>query len=486
MGHKDGHSNKRSSNMCSWDFWRIICKEVPSPKKFKNTHMAKKQHKRLRHKTRFWIISTAIIILMFIAVPLAALTYISDSYALVEETATADTNSAAKAKKTAKQLYKDLMQPTSTQVSELTLSENEINGIIALAMRGIKGLKGRVNVTPIGIKSAFTFHVPKNPFGDYINLTATIIPSPKGLIINDVSIGSFEISGTLALSIAETLLNQLLNDNKLGSQLIKSVESIEVNSSELHLVYRPVMGLKQAIDETRGQVKGMRNDLALLGDPEVVKLYYQTLCTFHKQISGFSNASLAYYLSSAFTFAETRTFANGNPKEENRAALLALAIFLGSASFDSVVGAIDEETFKRCPTESNSIVLADRNDLRLHFIFSAALKTISNSSLSFAIGEFKELLDSQQGGSGFSFADLAADRAGIRFAELALSDTGSLHIQQMASELTEETLFFPSITALPEGIPQQTFEEHGGIESEYYKKHLATINSRIDALVLYQ
>ena len=445
-----------------------------------------KQNKQRSYKPGFWAISSITAILVFIVIPLTALTYISDSYPLVEKTANVDTDSAVKAKKIAKQLYGDLLNASSSQRSELTMSQNEINGIIALAMRGIKGFKGRVNITPIGIKGAFTFYAPKNPFGDYINLAITIDPSPNGLIVNNVSIGSVEIPGTFALSVAEVLLNNLLSGEAIGTALINAIESIQVRNSKLQIVYQPVVGLRQAINKTKGRVKEIRNDLALLGDPKIVKLYYQMLCEFHEQISGIDDVSLGYYLSSAFSFAGKRSLIGEKPGEENRAALLALAIFLGSANFDSVVGAIDEKTFQSCPPAKNHIVLASRDDLRLHFIFSAALEIISDSGLSFAIGEFKELLDAQQGGSGFSFVDLAADRAGIRFAELALDDSSALRIQQMASELTEEAIFFPSISALPEGVSQQVFTARGGIESNYYKKYLATINARIDNLPLYK
>jgi hypothetical protein len=175
-----------------------------------------------------------------------------------------------------------------------------------------------------------------------------------------------------------------------------------------------------------------------------------------------------------------------NPVEENKAGLLALAIYLGSANFNSVVGAIDKETLRICKSSGSHIVLANRSDLRLHFIYSAALKVISSSELSFTLGEFKELLDSQKGGSGFSFSDLAADRAGIRFAELALDSSGALRIQRMAADLTQEEVFLPSISGLPEEIPQHLFEKRGGIESDYYRKYLAIINVRIDKLTLYK
>ncbi len=96
------------------------------------------------------------------------------------------------------------------------------------------------------------------------------------------------------------------------------------------------------------------------------------------------------------------------------------------------------------------------------------------------------MLDTQGGGSGFSFADLAADRAGIRFAELALDENGALRLQKMSADLRQEKTFFPSIAELPEGIPQQVFDDRGGIESNYYKQYLTIIDQRIDGLTLFR
>lgn len=449
--------------------------------------MVRKQNKRRRRRIVYWGIGA--IISVFIIIPLVILSYAIDPNALVVSTASVDANSAGKIKVVAKQLHKDLSDPeASNRRSQLTLSENEINGIVALGMRGIKNFKGRVNVTPIGIKIAFTFELPVNPFGKYINLTGTITPSQTGLALYDVSMGSIVLPGNVAISFAELILNSLLSGKKTGTRLIKSIESVTVNNSKVTLVYHVIPNLKQIVNDTKGRAKNIRDDLALLGDPAVVKFYYHKLCDFHNQVSGitYGEVSLGFYLSTVFSVAQKRTLMGKNPVEENKAGLLALAIYLGSANFNSVVGAIDQETLRICKPPGSHIVLANRSDLRMHFIYSAALKVISNSGLSFTLGEFKELLDSQKGGSGFSFADLAADRAGIRFAELALDGSGALHIQRMAAELTQEEVFFPSISELPENIPQHLFEKRGGIESDYYRKYLAIINVRIDKLTLYK
>ncbi len=446
--------------------------------------MARARQKTGFRKIFFWGI--AIAILFFIFIPLITLAFISDSRALVEESAIVDTNSAIKAKKVARQLYNDLREGKPDQHSTLTLSEDEINGILALVTRGVPRLKGRVNVTPLGIIGAFTLNVPNNPLGEYINLTTTILPSSKGLVVDNISVGRINISGKIVISLLEIILNKVIVGDTFGSKLINAIDSIEVNNSTLIFAYHSIPGLRNAIVSTKGQIKEVRDDLALLGDPKIVKRYYERICKFHSQIDGLGQVSVGYYLNIVFSFARERSYMSEAPVEENRAALLALAIFLGSSNFDSVVGALDEETLATCQPRNSQMVLANRNDLRLHFIFSVALKIISDSGISFAIGEFKELLDSQQGGSGFSFADLAADRAGIRFAEIALDENSALRVQQMASELRQEKTFFPSIAGLPEKIPQQVFDERGGIEGDYYKQHLATINQRIDRLALYK
>lgn len=446
--------------------------------------MARTKQKLVFGKAFFWVVWAVISIA--ILTPLIALIAISDSYALVEESAVIDTNSAIKAKSSAKQLYKDLMDGKSDQRATLILSEDEINGIVALVTRGMSRVTGRINVTPLAILGAFTLNLPNNPFGEYINLTATILPSSQGLVIENITVGNISFTGKIALSLVEIILNKVIAGDYFGTRLINAIESIEVDNSNLVFTYHSISGLRNAIDNTKGHIKEVRDDLALLGNAKLVKIYYEQLCKFHAQIDGLGQASIGYYMDTVFSFAEKRSSISETPVEENRAALLALAIFLGSYRFDSVIGALDAETLATCQPQDDQIVLANRKDLRLHFIFSVALNIISNSGMSFAIGEFKELLDSQQGGSGFSYVDLAADRAGIRFAEIALNESGAIHVQKMASELRKEETFFPSVAELPEGIPQQLFDERGGIEGNYYKQQLTIIDRRIDGLAIYQ
>jgi hypothetical protein len=131
--------------------------------------------------------------------------------------------------------------------------------------------------------------------------------------------------------------------------------------------------------------------------------------------------------------------------------------------------------------------LGGRRDLRLHFVISAGLKVLTDQGISTAIGEFKELLDAGKGGSGFSFADLAADTAGIRFAETAAdSNGGARRLQDLLSSDPTERLFFPVVDDLPENMPKDEFERrYDGLNSAAYDSMVSEINRRIDQCPAY-
>ena len=64
--------------------------------------------------------------------------------------------------------------------------------------------------------------------------------------------------------------------------------------------------------------------------------------------------------------------------------------------------------------------LLGRRDLAQHFFVSGYLTATMGAEAANAAGVAKELVDANTT-SGFSFADLAADRAGVRFADGVMS-----------------------------------------------------------------
>lgn len=427
----------------------------------------------------------ALLCMIFVFAPLLLLLMASESEPAVTAVAEANTNAAVKAKRIARKLRADLT--SEAKEASISISQQEVNGLIGIAMRGMKQFRGRVNTTPIGIEGALSVHIPKNPFGHYLNIRFGVAPSSYGLHLNYLAVGSLRFSGDTALDVGETLMNMLAGDG-LGSHLRRSVKSVTVQGETTTIVYRPIPDLKQRVALFRERAKGVRDELALVADPAVVQVYYAQLCRLGEDGHKASTISLGYYLAQAYDLASKRTDFGGDAVEENRAALMALAIYLGSTRFEPFVGEVLSQDLKHCDGYARNTRVAQRTDLRLHFIYSAALKVLGDSGISFAIGEFKEMMDSGRGGSGFSFVDLTADRTGIRFAELALDGAkgGALRLQSMALKLIDESTFFPKIDGLPEGISQAQFDSHyGGVDGPLYATYVKEIDGRLSRVPLY-
>ena len=431
------------------------------------------------------MLTTLAVVLLLLLSPLVLVILASESTSSVTAVATADTNTAVRAKSIARKLRSDLK--SDKEEASISISQQDLNGLIAFAMRGIDGFQGRVNATPLGIEGAFSVHILKNPINRYLNIRFGVDPSTNGLHLNYISIGSLSFSGDSALDIGESLLNLLAGDS-LGSHLRRSIKSVTVTGEMTKVVYRPIPDLKQRLTLFKERAKEMRDTLALVADPEIVRVYYSQLCKLGEDARKVRKVSLGYYLAEAFSLAAKRSSYGGDPIAENRAALMAIAIYAGSTRFESFVGEVITDDLAHCVSYSKNTQLAKRSDLRLHFIYSAAIKVLGDSGSSFALGEFKEMMDSGRGGSGFSFADLAADKAGIRFAEIAMdSKSGSaLKLQSIAASLTDETQFFPDISGLPEGISQTDFDGiYGGIEGAAYLEVVGEIERRLEKIALY-
>jgi hypothetical protein len=100
---------------------------------------------------------------------------------------------------------------------------------------------------------------------------------------------------------------------------------------------------------------------------------------------------------------------------------------------------------------------------------SAALTVLSSDKPSDEAGLFKEELDAD-GGSGFSFADLAADRSGTTFAVVATRDEEAARaVQERLRGRLRGLRLLPPAADLPEGIDDAAFQSrYGGVGGPLY------------------
>ncbi len=124
----------------------------------------------------------------------------------------------------------------------------------------------------------------------------------------------------------------------------------------------------------------------------------------------------------------------------------------------------------------------DRQDLAKHFFVSAHLAAALGGSTARGIGLMKETLDAH-GGSGFSFADMAANRAGIVFSEKLLA--GEITLEALANSFAVGN-FIPEIGELAEGLQGGDLQSHLQKAETNLSAELDQIERRILDLPIYQ
>src|SRR6185436_867681 len=127
--------------------------------------------------------------------------------------------------------------------------------------------------------------------------------------------------------------------------------------------------------------------------------------------------------------------------------------------------------------------LREREDWPRHFCLSAALAVLEHPLVSDAGGLMKEQLDALTHGSGFSFGDLAADRAGVRFAQAATdTETSARAMQTRLGESYTADDFFPPVSDLPENLTVEAFRrDYGGVGDQRYRQKIREVEARLDS-----
>lgn len=222
----------------------------------------------------------------------------------------------------------------------------------------------------------------------------------------------------------------------------------------------------------------LMNGLMPADELERLRAYSGRLAEVVARHQGGWEMPMAQLLQPLFALARQRSADATDAAAENRAALTVLALFANGRHLSKVIPAARGWPRAR-PVR---LMLAGREDFPLHFLVSAALATESTSPLSKAIGVYKEVKDSR-GGSGFSFSDMAANRAGTRFGEMLLQEPARMQ-QRLAHGVTDTDLV-PPAQDLPEYLGEAEFlRRFGGVGAPAYNALLAEIDRRIQALPL--
>lgn len=169
--------------------------------------------------------------------------------------------------------------------------------------------------------------------------------------------------------------------------------------------------------------------------------------------------------------------------DDYRAALVVAAFYINRWPLEWIVP--DGRGWPTAP--ARRVTLNGRRDHARHFLISAAIAAAAGSPFADVVGLYKELQDSRSG-SGFSFPDVAANRAGQRFGTLATESAASA--RQLAARvrgpLTDADLV-PNTAGLPDNLSETEFRRrYGTTTSAAFNRVVDDIDRRIRALPLYR
>jgi hypothetical protein len=305
-------------------------------------------------------------------------------------------------------------------------------------------------------------------FGPWLNLRVRLVETGGLPAVAGVRLGGLPLPTALAERAALALVqgSALQAEWQLAQEVVRRVR------------FEP----GQALVVYAWQSDSMQRVMASLLTPEELarlKPYQERLASVTAGTSGWQ-MPMTEAVRPLFELAQRRSQGGGDAVAENRAALVVLTLFANGRHLGSVAPAARAWARPR-PLR---LLLAGRDDFPQHFLISAALVTEGTSPLSRAIGVYKEVADSR-GGSGFSFNDMAANRAGTRFGELALQQPLELQRRLLERPALADGDLLPALADLPEFMPEPEFRRRfGGVGAPAYEALLADIDRRIAALPL--
>jgi hypothetical protein len=357
------------------------------------------------------------------------------------------------------------LAPGTQRTMEISQQDLDL-AIQYLVGRLLEG-NARVDLAPDLMRVEASFLLPPWPLPRHLNIDLTLGSSDGQAELHGLSIGRLPVPGWLAQRIARQLVRSLYGEEALDTAAA-ALQQVRIMPDRLELAYRWHPELISRARDT------------LLTEPDRAGLHYylDLLASLQAQDIGV-RGGLGELLAPLFSAALARS-GDGDPVLENTALLTVLGTW-----------AARRDTSRLAPNAPKPrpfrLRLGGRTDLAQHFLISAALAARGDSVLSDAVGMYKEISDGLRG-SGFSFTDLAADRAGTRFGELASrSPADAQALQRLVAAGLSDQDILPPVDDLPEHLDWATFEQrYGSVDSPAFQVLAEDIEQRLDALPLYR
>lgn len=424
-----------------------------------------------------WILKLGL--LLFVVVSLSSIIFFFLAFETAPRHASEQTVSASYAQKASQFLKRVSKQVLNVRKTiTISASEEELKSVLALTNRTYSSITGDVLVEDASATFKFSIKVILLGQALYANTSGQLNASSDGLHWNEINLGKI----TLSDSIADFAFNNIVRlalGRDYGQNILLGISNVRMDEQQIQLDFGPPKSLKQGFADAAQNLSAYSGK-SISFNTARIQFYLEFLVDIMRALPR-EKTSLTVYLKALLEKTREQTQNYGFiAEQENLSALFALAVQVEPGVFRHFVANLNVRRLNASGTVI--LTLANRQDLAKHFVYSVALHILAKKGVSFSLGEIKEVIDTQKGGSGFSFSDIAADRAGIRFAEVAIDNNFSAQLLQEYSviKLTEHDIF-PPIKNLPDGLNQRQFrEKFGDINSAKYQAVLDEIDNRMN------
>lgn len=433
----------------------------------------------LRRCFRRLLVGLVSVLFLVLALGILLAASLLDQEPEVAPPAAASPREAALAKAAAKRALKAATANSGPQ--SLSFSTSELEALPSLVARAYPRLHSRFKLEAQRLDVSLSLRLPTTPLGSYLSLRVKLPQGP--LKFQALSLGTWDFSDRLSARLVPAVMDLLIGESQ-RRVLTEGIDLVEIHPSHMRLLVNPPANPGQRLSQVLQRLQALAGE----ADPlprDWIQGYYRLLLKEAGRLERQDWVSLTYFMAPLFREVARRS-AEGQAHRQGQAALLALALYLGDPRLERLTGRVLSDPQRAAGTHYRTL-LRGRIDLRQHFVVSAALQVLAREGISLALGEFKELLDTREGGSGFSFADLAADRAGVLFASrfTAGPERAEAFLDRFDSRLREAHLMVP-LSPLPEGIDEADFNRRfGNLSSPEYRALVARIDQALESLELY-
>ena len=356
----------------------------------------------------------------------------------------------------------------------VSITEADVNVLLNYGMEQFMPGAAQVDLRPGAASIALAVSLAPWLEGRYFNTRFDLIQEDQHYTVSNWRFGWLQLPDAFSGWLVR-LAHRQLNGYEPYRVALLSTEELLLLNHQVQVTYYWHQSLKEQLRITGREL------LFDSADQARIAFYHEQIYQASRKLPRY--VSLTELMRPLFAQAATRSATAEQAVAENRALLLALTFYLLRQDVSSVLQVRSRKLnyfWLRWPS------LGGRRDLAQHFIVSAGITASAGSRIAGAAGLFKELKDSQ-GGSGFSFADLAADQAGTRFAEMALNSSQAQGLQQAMANAEQEYLFMPDVGQLPEGLQEATFtQQYANLDNPAYRAVVEEIARRISGCGLYQ